>query len=163
VRWRSTWHANLFDSRKHSKRSLVIPRQLFGLLRHWPRLHYPRAILLILSALRRVPLMLSRIVSRGADQHGGNGQLHDDLLPGGCSYSLSIGCAEGEELSLAGFLQRRLWVTRVTFGPFARCLLLPSQRRNSRHPPTAAWGHFRTHASQQGTGPFRAICENRLL
>src|SRR5262249_10845827 len=79
-------------------------------------------------------MMLSRIVSRGADQHGGNGQLHDDLLP-----EVGVGarrarppkdvsphrfnsafpqvlnlrvllqpvhrCAEGEELSLAGFLQ----------------------------------------------------------
>ena len=35
---------------------LAIQRQLFGLLRHWPWLHYPREILLILSALRRVRL-----------------------------------------------------------------------------------------------------------
>ena len=35
---------------------LAIPRQLFRLLRHWPWLHYPREILLILSALRRVRL-----------------------------------------------------------------------------------------------------------
>jgi hypothetical protein len=35
-------------------------------------------------------------------------------------------------------------VTRVIFGAFARNLLIPRQRRNRRHPSTAAWGDKRS-------------------
>src|SRR5215471_6543951 len=50
-----------------------------------------------------------------------------------------------------------LGVIRVIFAPYPRCLLVPRQRRNSRHPSTAAWGQQPTHAPQH---LFRHVSAN---
>jgi hypothetical protein len=41
---------------------------------------------------------------------------------------------------------------------------MPWQRRNNSHPPTAAWGHFRTHAAQHHStvGPGEQLLDCAL-